>query len=183
MKYMLKLSRHLDMITDTFGRGLSWLALAMVLLQGAVVFMRYVFGLSILWMQEGILYLHAIIFLSAAGYTLLHDGHVRVDIFYSGASPRTKAIIDIIGVVFLLTPVCVLLLWAGWPYVASSWAVWEGSIEPSGIPAMFLLKTCILLFPATLLVQGFSLLLRSVLVLRGVLATNAWQAPQIGTKG
>ncbi|EBA11296.1 TRAP transporter, DctQ-like membrane protein, putative [Roseobacter sp. CCS2] len=180
---MLKLSHHLDMITDTFGRGLSWLAIAMVLLQGAVVFMRYVFGLSILWMQEGILYLHAIIFLSAAGYTLLHDGHVRVDIFYSDASPRTKAMVDIIGVVFLLAPVCVLLLWAGWPYVAASWAVWEGSMEPSGIPAMFLLKTCILLFPATLLLQGVSLLLRSVLVLRGVLSTNAWQDPQSDAGG
>lgn len=171
---MRRLSHFLDALTDVFGRGLSWLAIAMVVLQGVVVFMRYVFGLSILWMQEGILYLHAIIFLCAAGYTLLHDGHVRVDIFYSGASARTKAVIDIIGVVFLLTPVCVLLLWAGWPYVASSWALFEGSMEPSGIPAMFLLKTCILLFPTTLLLQGISLVLRSILVLRGELTSNTW---------
>ncbi len=180
---MLKLSRLLDTITDRFGRGLAWLAISMVVLQGVVVFMRYVFGLSILWMQEGILYLHAIIFLSAAGYTLLHDGHVRVDIFYSGATARTKAVIDIIGIAFLLMPVCLLLFWAGWPYVASSWAVFEGSMEPSGIPAMFLLKTCILLFPATLALQGLSMVLRSILVLQGKLETNAWQPPLRSPEG
>lgn len=180
---MLRLVHLLDVLTDWFGRSLSWLVIAMVLLQGVVVFMRYVFGLSVLWMQEGILYLHAIIFLCAAGYTLLHDGHVRVDIFYSDAGPRTKAMIDIVGIGFLLMPLCALILWTGWPFVASSWAVMEGSMEPSGIPAMFLLKTCILLFPATLALQGVSMLLRCILILRGDLKGHTWTPSDRMTKG
>ncbi|EFL87510.1 TRAP transporter small permease subunit [Ahrensia sp. R2A130] len=164
---MAAIVRILDALTEWSGRSLAWLAVAMVLLQGVVVFMRYVFGLSVLWMQESILYLHAMIFLCAAGYTLLHQAHVRVDVLYGPASERTKAKIDIAGILVLLAPVCSLILWYGWSYVAASWRVLEGSIEPSGIPAVYLLKTCILLFAATLVLAGLSHLLRCILVLRG----------------
>ena len=85
---LLALARLIDAVNDRIGRAVAWLALAMVLMQFVVVVMRYIFGVGSLYMQEGIVYLHAIVFLVAAGYTLLHDGHVRVDIVYGSATPR-----------------------------------------------------------------------------------------------
>ncbi len=161
------LIRRIDALNEIVGRAVSWLALAMVLLQLVVVIMRYVFGLGSLFMQESIVYMHGILFMAAVGYTLLHNGHVRVDIFYRTAPPRTKAMVNLAGVVFFLLPVCVLVWWMSWPYIAMSWSVLEGSRETSGIPALFLLKSVILVFAALLFLQGLSLGLRSLLLLLG----------------
>jgi len=136
-----------------------------VLVQFALVLMRYVFGTGSLFMQESIIYAHAIVFMMASAWTLADDGHVRVDIFYSTASPRRKAAIDLFGVVFFLLPMCWLLWWVGYPYVARSWSVLEGSRETSGIPAVFLLKTVILAFVVTLALQGVALAVRSSVAL------------------
>ena len=91
MTKLLAITRIIDLMNEKIGRAISWLALIMILVQFAVVVMRYVFGLGSIFMQESIVYMHALIFLVAAGYTLLHDGHVRVDIFYGSASPQRKA--------------------------------------------------------------------------------------------
>jgi len=161
------LARAIDRLNEIIGRGAAWFALAMVLLQFIVVVMRYVFGVGSILMQEGVIYLHAGLFLCGAGYTLLHGGHVRVDIFYRDASPRRKALVDLMGTVFLLLPVCAIIVWAAFPYVEQSWGAWEGSRETSGIPAVFALKSLILLFAALMALQGISLALRSFLVLSG----------------
>jgi TRAP-type mannitol/chloroaromatic compound transport system permease small subunit len=118
-------------------------------------------------MQESVIYLHAVLFMIGAGYTLLHDGHVRLDIFYRDASIRTKALVDMWGSIGLVIPVTVLIWWFSWPYVAGSWKVLEGSKETSGIHAVFLLKTVILVFAALMFAQGISLLVRSILTLTG----------------
>jgi len=98
----------------------------------------------------------------------VHNGHVRCDIFYGDASPRAKAVIDIIGTLIFLIPMCVLIFWVTWPYAAASWAVLEGSPEGRmGIPAVFLLKTLILVFAGLLALQSVSLLLQSALFLTG----------------
>ncbi len=159
----------IDVTNDWIGRSLSWLVLGMVLVTFAVVLMRYVFGLgSTLW-QESIVYMHATVFMACAGYALVHNGHVRCDIFYGAASPRTKAFIDILGTFLFLIPMCVLIGWVAWPYVVASWEVLEGSPEGRmGIPAVFLLKTLILVFAALLALQAVSLVLQSALVLAGV---------------
>ena len=86
----------LDAFSDRFGKTVSWLALTMVLIQTIVVVQRYVFGVSWIWLQESIMYMYGLMFLLAAGYTLLHDGHVRVDIFYREASERAKAWVNLI---------------------------------------------------------------------------------------
>jgi TRAP-type mannitol/chloroaromatic compound transport system permease small subunit len=125
--------------------------------------MRYVFGVSVLAMQESIWYMHSIVFLVAAGYTLLHDGHVRVDVIYGGLGTRGKAWVDLFGVLFVLLPVCIMIWWVSWPYVAAAWRVREGSIEVSGIQGVYLLKTCILIFAGTLILQGISLAIKSAL--------------------
>jgi TRAP-type mannitol/chloroaromatic compound transport system permease small subunit len=138
-----------------------------VLVQFALVLMRYVFGTGSLFMQESLIYAHAMLFMMAAAWTLADDRHVRVDIFYAAASRRAKAAIDLFGVVFFLLPMCALLWWVGYPYVARSWQVLEGSRETSGIPAVFLLKTFILVFVVTLALQGLVLALRSAVTVFG----------------
>ncbi len=167
MNFLASAARYIDAFNDKIGKGVAWLALTMVLVQFTVVVMRYVFGIGSIFMQESIIYLHAVVFMLGAGYTLLHGGHVRVDIFYREASARRKAVVDLLGVAFFLMPVCVLIWWASWPYVASSWRVFEGSREVSGIQAVFLLKTVILVFVALVVMQGISLAIRSLLILLG----------------
>jgi len=157
----------IDAMNERVGRVVSWLALFMVLVQFIVVVMRYVFGIGSIFMQESIVYMHAIVFLGAAGYTLLHDGHVRVDIFYGSASPRRKAQINLLGVLVFLWPVCILTLNVSERFVTSSWAVLEGSPEGSGIPAVFLLKTVIPVAIVLLMLQGFSLAVKSLAELLG----------------
>jgi TRAP-type mannitol/chloroaromatic compound transport system permease small subunit len=168
VNFLKALAQGIDWVNERIGRVVAWLAILMVLIQIVVVVMRYVFGLSVLVMQESIWYMHSIIFLVGAGYTLLHNGHVRVDILYGNVSPRGRALIDFLGVFVLLIPTCAVVLWAGWPYVKNAWAVKEGSIEISGIQAVYLLKTCMLVFAGTVLLQGISLAIRSLCTLLGI---------------
>jgi TRAP-type mannitol/chloroaromatic compound transport system permease small subunit len=167
MKLLVLLARGIDRLNERLGRAVAWLALTLVLVQFLIVVMRYAFGASSVWLQESIVYQHALLFMLGAGYALLHDAHVRIDIFYGRASPRRRALVNLLGVVFFLVPVIGLIGGVGWPYVALSWAVYEGSRETSGIPAIFLLKSAILVFAALLVLQGIALAVRSVLVLAG----------------
>jgi TRAP-type mannitol/chloroaromatic compound transport system permease small subunit len=160
-------ARLIDRVNRSVGHVVSWLTVTMVLLQFAVVLAHYVFGLGSIFAQEAIVYMHGVLFMAAAGYTLLRDGHVRVDIFYARATPRAQSIVDLMGAIFLLIPVCILVWWSWWPYVVTSWSVLEGSRETSGIQAVYLLKSIILLFSALLGLQGLSLALKSVLSLTG----------------
>ncbi len=161
----------IDWLNTRIGKGVAWLALFMVLVQFLLVLMRYVFGVGSIMTQESLIYAHGLLFMIVAGFTLLQGGHVRVDILYRGASPRRKAMVDVFGVTCLLIPVC-LLIWAySLPYVVSSWQVLEGSRETSGIPAVFLLKTAILVFVILMVLQGVSLAFRSLLVLAGLRET------------
>ncbi len=162
---LAKIADRIDAFSERTGRIIAWAALLMVLVQFTVVMMRYVFGLSSVWMQESIIYLHGVLFMLAAGYTLFNDGHVRVDIFYREASAKYKATIDLIGTLLFLWPVCFLIIYVSWPYVASSWSVLEGSRETSGIPGVFLLKTVIPIFAVIVILQGVSTVIRSVITL------------------
>ena len=166
------LTRVVDTANEYVGRVASWLALLMVLLQFVVVVMRYIFGVGFIFMQEGVIYLHATLFLVGAGYTLLHGGHVRVDIFYRDARPRLRALIDLLGVILFLMPVCVIIGWASWSYVEQSWSVFESSAETSGIPAIYALKTMILVFVVLIAFQGLSLAIHAVLTLAGRQASH-----------
>jgi len=159
-------SRSIDAINGTIGRAVAWCALALVLVQFIAVVQRYVFGIGWIWVEESIVYLHATLFMAGAAYTLLEDGHVRVDIFYADASVAARAWIDLLGTVFFLWPVSVLIFAKGWPYVAASWAVWEGSPETSGIPAVFLLKSLLLVFAALIALQGLSMAAASIKAIR-----------------
>ena len=148
------------------GKGVAWLSLAMVCLTVVIVLLRYGLNLGWIWLQESVIYLHAAVFLLAAGWTLQADGHVRVDIFYRDVSARHQAWVNLAGNTLLLAPVCVFLLVVSWEYVAASWRLLEGSREAGGIPAVFLLKSLILVFPALLLMQAMSDISRCWKVLR-----------------
>ncbi|SLN44392.1 2,3-diketo-L-gulonate TRAP transporter small permease protein YiaM [Oceanibacterium hippocampi] len=167
MQNIAKLARAIDAVNGTVGRYVAWLAVVMVLVQFTVVVLRYVFGIGSLFMQESIVYMHSLLFLLGAGYTLLHNGHVRVDIFYRTAKPPSQAKVDLFGSLFLLIPVCATIWWTSFPYVWNSWAHFEGSKETSGIPLVFLLKTAILIFCALMIAQAISMIIHSILVLTG----------------
>ena len=140
----------------------------MILVQFAVVVMRYAFGIGSIFMQESIVYMHGFMFMIGAGFTLLNDGHVRIDIFYGDATPRTKAWVNLIGSIVFLIPFCLIVFYVSYPYVANAWAVHEGSIETSGIQGVYLLKTTILIFAVLVLLQGISLAIHSLLFLMGL---------------
>lgn len=160
--------RTIETLNEHIGRLVSWLALFMVLVQFAVVLLRYVFGIGWIWLQESIIYMHAIVFLMAAGYTLVHNGHVRVDIFYEGMAARGRAVVDLIGGLIFLLPMCAMIVWASLGFVISSWAIFEGSPEgENGIPGVFALKTMILMFCLLVGLQGLALMARSLMTLKG----------------
>ena len=151
-----KLAPIAETVVRQTGRAVIWLLLAMALTQFGVVILRYVFGVNFIFMQEAVTYMHGGVFMLAAGYALVTNDHVRVDIFYREAPPRRKAQIDLLGAYFFLFPVCLLLLWTASPYVAQSWATFEGSTETSGIQGFFLLKSLIPAFATLLALAGFS---------------------------
>src|SRR6056297_2286026 len=160
---MDQLAERLDSINRVTGRAVRWLALVMVLVQFGVVLLRYVFGISSIAVNESVLYMHAALFMLGAGYTLLVDDHVRVDIFQSRASDRGKARIDLAGYILLLIPSMLALLYWSWPSAHNAWEIYEGPISVGGIPAVFLLKTLIPAFCILLLVQSLACLMRNIL--------------------
>jgi TRAP-type mannitol/chloroaromatic compound transport system permease small subunit len=154
------LIKVLDGFSQVIGMALRWLALAMVLIQFLIVVARYVFGLSDVAVQESVLYLHATLFMLGAGYTLLVNAHVRVDIFYSRLGSTGQRRIDLLGHLFLLMPTMVTLMYWSWPAVTNSWGILEGPISVGGIKAVFLLKSLIPAFAVLLLLQSASEVIR-----------------------
>ncbi len=165
---MTSVTDFLDSINNNVGRVIRWAALLMVLLQFAIVVLRYVFGISFIFLNEGVLYLHSALFMLGAGYTFLVDAHVRVDIFYAKFTSRGKAKIDIFGHLAFLFPAMLILLFWTWPTVRTSWAIWEGPISVGGLPASFLLKSLIPGFCVLILIQGVSALLKDTIAKREV---------------
>ena len=149
------------------GEVLSWLALAMVLVCFTVVVQRYVFHYSILALQDLYVWMNGAMFTGVAGFALLRDDHVRVDIFYRPWSIRRKASADLIGIVVFLIPFMVVVLVYGLPFVQRSWRIYEGSANIGGMPGLFVLKTFIPVFAILVLLQGVAWAFRSILVLSG----------------
>ena len=121
-----------------------------------VVVLRYLFGISFIWMQETYVWMHAYIFMLGAGYTYLNDDHVRIDIIYRSSSKLYKALVDSIGIIFLLFPFLYIIWNFSYPFVYKSWQMNEISREAGGLSMLYLLKLAILLFVVLLSIQAIA---------------------------
>ena len=156
----------LEQISEVSGRLIAWFTLLIVLITFMVVVLRYVFDFGSIALQESISYLHAFVFMLGAAYTLKHDSHVRVDIFYRKMSRIKKAWVDLLGTLLLLFPVCLFILFSSWDYVFTSWSQFEESGEAGGLAFVYILKTTLLIMPLLLMLQGTALALKSLLLIQ-----------------
>ena len=167
MKILKRIVQTIDSINGWTGRAISWLTLILVLVTVYDVVMRYLFRAGSVGIQEAEWHLFAMNFILAAGWTLLNDGHVRVDMLYMRLGQRAKSWIDLFGSLFFLIPYCILIIWAAWPFVFDSWSIGEGSPDPGGLPARYVLKTCIPLAFFLIGIQAFSQAIKNFLVITG----------------
>lgn len=156
-----------DRLNGAVGRWVSWLVLAMALVTFAVAILRYVFSFGFVWLQESYVWMHGIVFMVGAGYALMADAHVRVDILYRPFGRRYKAWVDLLGSFLLLLPMIVVTAWSSLPYVTTSWARLESSREAGGVPGLFVLKSFLIVFCVLVALQGLALAARSFLILTG----------------
>lgn len=162
------ISSAIDRLSVAIGRGTAWLTLLMVVITLFVVFLRYAFDTGAVWLQELVTWMHAMVFMLGAAYTLRCDEHVRVDVFYHNMSSRRRALVNLFGVVFFILPLSVFFVVESADYVTASWSIREVSRDSGGLPYPFvpLLKSALIVMPVTVLLQGIALLLRSVVALR-----------------
>ena len=161
------LSRWIDILNEWVGKCVAWVTFLVVIAVFTDVVMRYAFKISFVFTQELEWHLFSFIFLIGAGYTLLKDGHVRVDIFYQRLSPKAQAWVNLAGVLLFLLPGCYMIIATSMNFVYNSLIIMEGSPDPGGIPFRFILKSCI---PAGFLLvtlQGISLGIKSLFIIIG----------------
>ena len=160
------LIRTINLINKYIGETVSWLTLLMVLVTVLVVVLRYGFSIGFIWMQESVRFMYSAVFLLCGGYTLLNDKHVRVDVLYQNMSKRNKALIALLGSIFLLLPVCFVIFYYSWSYVLNSWEQLEGSIEERGLHLVFIMKTFLWAFAILVSIQSISIITNSILILK-----------------
>jgi TRAP-type mannitol/chloroaromatic compound transport system permease small subunit len=167
MPILSQFIRVVDAVNGFIGRTVSWLTLGVVLVCFGGVVMRYAFGIGFVWVQDAYVWLHAAAFTLAAGFTLMRDAHVRVDLIYGKASQRRRDIVDLFGVLFLLLPFVGVLTWHSWGWVSLSWRLREESANVGGLPGLFLVKACLPAFAILVGAQGLALAARCILRLSG----------------
>ncbi len=180
MKTLINLLKPLaaliEWLSEWSGRLVAWLVFLMVSLICYDVAMRYLFQAGSVALQEMEWHLFALIFLLGAAYTLKHDEHVRVDVFFQSRwmTPRRRAWVDIIGALLFLLPFCVLVIVTSWPFVHNAYLIGEGSPDAGGLPHRWLLKAAIPLGFALLALQGLASIVRN---LQRLSAAPAGDAP------
>lgn len=175
-----QLYQQLNRFSQVTGKLLRYLSIAMMLCLSTVALLRYGFNIGFIALQELVTYLHATVFMLGIAYTLSQDEHVRVDIFYQRFSLRGKAWINAIGGIVFLIPICGYFLLSSWGFVSQSWQIHEGSVDPGGLPAVFLLKSLIPAMAITLLLQGLAEILKNLLFLMRVPGIESLLAEQGG---
>ena len=168
MNALQTLSRWIDGFNERIGRMVAWVTLGLVIVIFVDVVMRYLFNTSFVFTQELEWHLFAFIFLIGAGYTLLHDGHVRVDIFYQRLGFKGRAWVNLGGVLLFLLPGCIMVMTTSWKFMLNSFSILEGSPDPGGIPLRFIVKDFIPAGFFLLIIQGVSLGIHSFLQIVGI---------------
>ena len=154
--------KFVEKYINFIGEKISYLIPVMTLLMIIVIVSRYFFGVGRTDLQELVMYFHALIFLGCTGYVFNKDEHVRVDIFYRGATTKYKDLINVIlGFIFLL-PVAFVVGFYSIELINMSWKIQETSTEAGGLPYVFVQKTFILLFPLTLCAAFFNQLIKTI---------------------
>ena len=171
-----ELARKIDAFQDRLGRGVSWIMLLMVLVVFTDVIMRYAFRKSWVFTQELEWHLFGLVYLLGAGYTMLYDEHVRVDIVYSRWPPRKRAWFDFVLYFVFFYPSAIMVMSTAWPFVRDSYRVLEGSPDPGGVPFRFLLKSVIIVGFAILTLQAISQTIKNFFVGMG------WEQPEVREK-
>ncbi len=172
MTFLLSVSRGIDALNERVGKAVIWLVLLMTILSAGNAVMRYTINYSSNGLLEIQWYLFAVIFLFSAGYTLLRNEHVRIDVVAGKFSPRGQAWIDIIGTLLFLMPMAVLIMYLSWPIFMNAWDSGEMSSNPGGLirwPARLMIPVGFLL----LVLQGLSELIKRIAFLRGLIPNPA----------
>ena len=162
-KFLINISNIFNNINKFAGYFCAFLVVFMTINVFVVVLLRYLFGISFIWMQETYVWMHAYIFMLGAGFTYLNDDHVRIDILYKSSSPLYRAIVDLIGNLILLLPFLSIIWIFSYPFVFKSWKMGEISREAGGLSMLYLLKLAILLFVILLFIQAISKIINSFL--------------------
>jgi TRAP-type mannitol/chloroaromatic compound transport system permease small subunit len=167
MQFLLRLSRIIDTISERIGSILIWALFSTVIISTVNAIVRKVFSIgSNAWLELQ-WYLFSAVFLLGAGYTFLHNAHVRIDFISARLSPRTRNIIDIAGILVFLTPLAWMLLYLSWPLFVNAWTSNEMSQNAGGLirwPVLALVPLGMVL----LLAQGASELVKRVAFLKGL---------------
>jgi TRAP-type mannitol/chloroaromatic compound transport system permease small subunit len=156
-----------DRLSGRIGHSLPYLVWLTAAVCALVVVLRYALHQTFTWMQDLYVWIHAVVFLLGTSYAMLRNAHVRVDILYAKWSPKTRALVECLGILAFTLPWMLILGWLTWPFVRASWAIHEGSAQPNGMPGVFLLKSVLLVFCLLVTVQALAVLARGVLVLAG----------------
>ncbi|MGD9659881.1 MAG: TRAP transporter small permease subunit [Porticoccaceae bacterium] len=167
MAFLHRLSRGIDWVTELMGNVVAWLSLVLIVNTVILVLMRYFLGGGSIALQESMTYIHGTLFMLAMAFTLKKGGHVRVDVFYRQFSPKTQALVDVVGTLIFLLPVSVMIFAMSLDYVVNSWAIREGSTESAGLQLVYLLKSLLLVLPVTLMVQAVAEVIKNSLFFLG----------------
>lgn len=168
VQFCRRLADKIDSLNEWIGTTVSWLTLIMVVVTFTIVLLRYAFNFNSIAMQESVSYMHALVFMLGAAYTLKTGAHVRVDIFYQRCGKTVRAWIDCCGVLFLLLPVSGFILYSSWHYVVESWSIYESSSNSGGLPGVFLIKSTIPLTACLLILQGVSMFIANLMIALGL---------------
>ena len=161
--FFIKITKFFNIINKYAGYLCAFLVVLMTVNVFVVVLLRYLFGISFIWMQETYVWMHAYIFMIGAGFTYLNDDHVRIDIIYKNAKPIYRALVDLIGNIVLLLPFLYIIWIFSFPFVYKSFQMKEISREAGGLSMLYLLKFAILIFVALLFIQAVSKIINSFL--------------------
>lgn len=162
-----KVAKFIHWLNERVGRAASWLTTLLMLLVCFDVVVRYLFSETQAWIMELEWHLFGLIFLLGAGYAFRHDRHVRVDLFYAKFSQRDQAWVNLIGGVLFLLPWTLVLVFVSFEYANISFRIGEGSPDPGGLPARYVIKYAITVGLSLLMLQGLASIIDSWLALKG----------------